>query len=90
MGGTKRINKLWLWLYRSASFKAGKNISNLDQVQTRDAGDAMDAPTPLFTGIKEISWDGGHQAITSVLIRQDAPLPMILMAARPRLEAEAK
>ena len=79
-GKIKRINEIVVRLNRSVGLKVGKDPSNLDIVPFRSSADDMDAPIPLFTGDKEIEFDGEYGPDGQLTIRQDQPLPMNVLA----------
>jgi hypothetical protein len=62
-------------LRRSLGLELGPDSSNLERVPFRSAGDPMDAPPPLFSGIKEIKVPIGHGLDPVLYIRQSDPLP---------------
>lgn len=89
-GKEKRIGRMRLWLHRTGTYKAGRDEGNLDQREFRDNIDPMDTPPALFSGIDKITWDGGSDPLLPVLLRQDKPLPFILLATLPQLETQDK
>jgi hypothetical protein len=46
---------------------------------------AMDTAVPLFTGDKDIEFDGGFDDDDRVYIKQGQPLPMTVLAFYPRM-----
>ncbi len=79
-GKIKRINKIVVRLNKSVGLKVGKNVDNLDIVPFRSSSDRMNEPLPLFTGDKEIEFDGEFEASGQITVQQDQPLPMNVIA----------
>lgn len=79
-GRVKKVSKLKIWVYRSATFDAGPDESKLDPIVMREAGDDLDTPTPLKSGIYDISWPDGHTMDEPVMVRQSKPMALAVMA----------
>ena len=75
----KRISKAFVMVYESIGMNVG-NENSTDEVNFRDAEDDMDEAIPLYTGWKEMfipsSWDRDGYLI----INQDEPLPLNILA----------
>lgn len=84
-GKTKRINKLVLRFLNTLGCKAGPSLSVLDEIPFRTGLDPMDAPPPLFTGDKLMEWPGDYDFDGFIVVRQEQPLPMTLVAIMPQL-----
>ena len=82
-GKIKRISEVTVRLFRSVGLKVGTSTSELDVVPFRDSGDAMDTATPLFTGDKTVEFRGGYDDDATIVIQQDQPLPMTILAIFP-------
>ena len=82
-GKVKRISEVTVRLFRSVGLKVGTSTSELDVVPFRDSGDAMDTATPLFTGDKTVEFRGGYDDDATIVIQQDQPLPMTILAIFP-------
>jgi len=82
-GKVKRISEVTVRLFRSVGLKVGTSTSQLDVVPFRDSGDAMDTATPLFTGDKTVEFRGGYDDDATIVIQQDQPLPMTILAIFP-------
>jgi hypothetical protein len=78
-GQVKQVRKLVLRLNKTLglSYGDGKTTYNLS---FRDTTDLMDAPPPLFTGDKEIDFEGDFDLDTPVIVKQTQPLPLCLLA----------
>jgi len=79
-GKIKRISEITVLLYRSVGIKVGTTDSDLQEISFRDIGASMSAPIPLFTGQKTIEFVGGYDFDAQILIKQDKPLPISLLA----------
>lgn len=84
-GKKKRISKVTLRLHRTLGCKVGRDVAHLDELPFRDYGGLMDAPPPLFTGDKEVTFRGNYDTAGDVLVVQDQPLPLAVLAAMPVL-----
>lgn len=84
-GKTKRINKMVLRFYNTLGAKAGPDANNLDELNFRSGSDLMDAPPPLFTGDKLMEWPAGYDFDGYVMVRQEQPFPMTVVAIMPQL-----
>ena len=82
-GKAKKVSKLRLWLYRSATFEAGPDASNLDTVVMRESDDPLDTATALVTGIKELAWPDGYSMEAPIMVRQSLPMALVVMALMP-------
>lgn len=88
-GKTKRIDHVVLRLYRSRGLQIGPGIDRLVAVVPETFG-AQTLPAPLFTGDVEVAFPGGYDTVATVLIRQDQPLPMTVLAVMPRVDTAAR
>jgi hypothetical protein len=79
-GKIKRINEIVVRLLNTVGLQVGKDVSNLDIVPFRSSADKMDEPIALFTGDKEIEFDGEFDSDGQLVVRQDQPLPMTVLA----------
>lgn len=84
-GKTKKISKLRVWVYNSATFDAGPDENNLDPIVMRENDDPMGEPTPLKTGIYDLSWPDGYSTEAPVMVRQSKPMAMAVMALIPTM-----
>ena len=84
-GKTKRINKMVLRFLNTLGCKAGPSLSVLDEIPFRDGSDPMDQPPPLFSGDKLMEWPGDYDFDGFIVVRQEQPLPMTLVAIMPQL-----
>lgn len=84
-GKTKRINKCVIRFYNTLGAKAGPDENNLDELNFRSGSDLMDQPPPLFTGDKLMEWPSGYDFDGYIMVRQEQPLPMTVVAIMPQL-----
>ena len=84
-GKMKRINKCVIRFYNTLGAQAGPDENNLDEIQFRSGSDLMDQAPPLFTGDKLIEWPSGYDFDGYVMVVQDQPLPMTVVAIMPQL-----
>lgn len=80
-GKKVRIANLLIRFYKSLGCKAGPDEDNLETLIFRKGSDVMDTPPPLCTEEKKTpGWKGGYEEEGNVLIVQDQPLPMTILA----------
>jgi hypothetical protein len=84
-GKTKRITKVVIRFYNTLGAKAGPDANHLDTLEFRTGSDLMDQAPPLFTGDKLMDWPGGYDFDGFVMVTQDQPLPMTVVAIMPQV-----
>ena len=82
-GKTKRISEVTVRLFRSVGMKVGTSTSELDIVPFRSSANAMGSAVSLFTGDKTVEFRGGFDEDATIVIQQDQPLPMTILAIFP-------
>lgn len=82
-GKTKRINKAVIRFLYTLGAKAGPSTAILDTLQFRTASDDMDQPPPIFSGDKLMEWPGDYDFDGYMVVQQDQPLPMTVVALMP-------
>lgn len=82
-GKTKRISEVTVRLFRSVGMKVGTSTSELDIVPFRSSANAMGGAVSLFTGDKTVEFRGGFDEDATIVIQQDQPLPMTILAIFP-------
>jgi hypothetical protein len=87
-GKTKRIHKVTARLHKTLGLKYGPNSSNLDTMTFRSSSDFMGSPPELFTGDKEVEWNGHYEKEGKMYFRQDQPLPFTLLGLFPQLHTQ--
>jgi hypothetical protein len=85
-GKTKRISDVSVRLYRTVGLIVGESATVNDRVPFRDSSMAMDTAVPLFTGDKDIEFDGGYGHEGQIYIAQNQALPMTIIGVYPRLQ----
>jgi len=85
-GKIKRINAITLRLFRTVGVLVGESTDQTDRIDFRSSADAMDTAVPLFSGDKEVEFDGGFNTDAFVVVQQDQPLPLTLLAVIPRVQ----
>jgi len=83
---TKRIYDVTVRFYETVGAKVGPNEDTLDIIPFRDSSAAMTAPVPLFTGDKSTEFPSDYGTDGFVVVKQDQPLPMTILAIYARLE----
>lgn len=79
-GKIKRISEIIIRFYETLGAKFGADESKLDIIKFRRTSDPMDSAPPRFSGDKSESFNVGYNTDGQVLIRQDQPLPMTILA----------
>ena len=85
-GKIKRIDEVTVRFFRTVNAQVGGDTSTLDRIPFRSGADAMDVAIPLFDGDKEIEFPSGFDQDSFVVVRQDLPLPMTVIAAFARVQ----
>ena len=85
-GKIKRIDDVVLRLYRSVNARVGASTTSLDRIPFRSGADEMDVAIPLFTGDVEIEMPAGYDQDGYVIVQQDLPLAMTLLAIFARVQ----
>jgi hypothetical protein len=85
-GKTKRITKVTFRFYNTLGAKVGPDETLLDRIEFRTGSDLMDQAPPLFTGDKgPVDWPGGYDFDGFIMVKQDQPLPMTVVAIMPQV-----
>jgi hypothetical protein len=85
-GKTKRIARVGIRFYNTLGAKAGPDVNSLDLIDFRSGSTPMDQAPPLYTGDKMMEWPSGYDLDGYVMVRQDQPLPMTIVALMPQIE----
>jgi hypothetical protein len=83
-GKIKRIHGATVRFLDTVGAEVGPDTSNLDRIPFRDSSMSMDTAVPLFNGDKEISFPSGYDNDSQVVVRQNQPLPMTIVAIMRR------
>ena len=84
-GKKKRVHRLLMRMYKSLNCKVGPDADHLTTVRFRKGSDAMDAPPALFSGDKEIPFDGPWERAGDIYVTSDTPTPLNILAIMPEL-----
>lgn len=87
-GKTKRIHRVAIRLYKTLGLKYGPSSDKLDTLTFRTSADNTNAPPALFTGDKQINWNGYYETEGTMYFRQDQPLPFTLLGIFPQLHTQ--
>lgn len=79
-GSPKRIDKIAFRFDRTVGAKFGPDESNLQTISFLPVGFTPSDPIPLFTGVKQLSFDKGYDENLQPVVVQDKPLPMNLVS----------
>jgi len=79
-GNIKRIHSVTARFLNTVGAEVGPDTANLDRIPFRNSSMAMNTAVPMFTGDKEISFPSGYDNDARVVIRQNQPLPMTVLA----------
>jgi hypothetical protein len=87
-GRTKRVDHATFRLYRTGGLKYGPtdDISAMDEIDTRDTDDDMDAAPPLITDDLRQAWPGGYETDGCMHLVSDTPVPATILAVIPEME----
>ena len=85
-GRLKRIASLALRLWKSGSVRFGPDDANLDDMQL-NPGQLLGAPPDLFTGVTDHVPASDWDRQGPVVITQNKPVPLTVLALMPEMEA---
>ena len=83
-GKIKRIHGVTVRFLDTVVAELGSDANALDRIPFRDSSMDMDEAVPLFTGDKELSFPSGYDNDAKVIVQQDQPLPMTILAIMRR------
>jgi len=84
-GKPKRIHGITMRLFETVGVEVGNDAGEIDRVFFRDSSMAMDEAVPLFTGDKDIEFEGGFEDDDRIYLQQTQPLPLTILALYPRM-----
>ena len=84
-GKPKRIHDITVRFHETVGAEVGSDSASADRIFFRDSSMNMDEAVPLFTGDKEIEFEGGFVEGDRIYVRQSQPLPMTVLALYPRM-----
>jgi len=79
-GSVKRISHGAINFYETGYAEHGSNSSDMQYITFREATDDMDAPPPLFTGVKAVNFPGGYEQEGNFIIESAKPLPLTVLS----------
>lgn len=85
IGKTRRIHRLGIMMHRSLGLKIGLSFDALDELTFRTYADKMSRAPALFTGIRTETLEADYDLDNEICIRQDQPLPSIILAIMPQM-----
>ncbi|GAT33294.1 hypothetical protein TSACC_21707 [Terrimicrobium sacchariphilum] len=86
-GKTKRVHRINLSFHKSLGGLFSTNGSEFWDIVSRTTADAMDDSPPAFTGDKNLATGADHSASADIIIRQEQPLPLTILAITPKWDA---
>ena len=84
-GKPKRIHAITVRLHETVGAEIGSGSDKLDRIYFRDSSMSMDQAVPLFTGDKDVEFEGGFDDDDRIYARQTQPLPLPVLALFPRM-----
>jgi len=89
--GKKRIHRVVSEFWKSAGMEISTDGgASWQPMETRAAGELMDGPRALFTGLREDFVDGRSDRQISCIVRSADPLPMLVQSLHIRYQIDAK
>jgi hypothetical protein len=85
-GRKGRVHKVVARLYKSLGGEYSTDGAEFDTFYFREPGDAMDSAPPDFTGDVEVYTGANYRDAADIIIRQNKPLPMCVIALVARLD----
>tara|TARA_A100000171_G_scaffold30046_2_gene28274 strand:- start:7384 stop:10161 length:2778 start_codon:yes stop_codon:yes gene_type:complete len=85
-GKIKRISKVVLRLFETVGAKVGPSLDNLETVPFRTTSGAMNLPVSTFlAGDKEVEFSDDYNTDGFIVVKQDQPLPLTVLALYPTI-----
>lgn len=85
-GKLKKISRCAVRFLNTLGGKIGSSEDKLETIYFRTSGDEMGGPPALFTGDKEVVFPKGFGTEGQVMIVQDQPLPMTVLAVMAEVQ----
>ena len=90
-GRKQRVSKCSLRLFNSLGAKVGADADNMDEIPFRTTADPMSQAVEPFSGDTEPrTLKGGWRREARVVVKQDLPLPLTLLAVLAKIEVNDK
>ena len=87
-GKLQRAHRIIWRLHDTLGLKVGPSFDKLTELTFRTAADPMDQPVPLFTGDKDVGWEGGSSTEMEPGWRFSSPLPGTILAIMPQMSTQ--
>ena len=84
-GKTKRIHGVTVRVDRSMGGSVGPNLQNLELLTYRTSALPLTSSIPYFTGDKDVEFRGDYETDGHIVVKQEQPLPLNVVALFPRL-----
>ena len=88
LGKTQRIHRVSIMLHRTLGLKMGMSFDDMDTLIFRTGADALTRAPALFTGIRQETIDGDYNTENQICLRQDQPLPCMILAVMPQMHTQ--
>ena len=85
-GKTKRIRGVTARFLETSGAQIGPDTSNLKPIAFAEPGASVTTAIPLYTGDKYIEFSGNYETDGFIVVKQDDPLPMTVLALMPLLQ----
>jgi len=82
-GRNKRLSNVTFRFANTLGAKAGPTEDRMDIIPFRKSSDPMDSSPPVFSGDKKIPWPNGYDSDGYIMLKQDQPLPITVIAIMP-------
>lgn len=82
-GKNKRLSNVTFRFANTLGAKAGPTEDRMDIIPFRKSSDPMDSAPPVFSGDKKIPWPNGYDSDGYIMLKQDQPLPITVIAIMP-------
>ena len=90
LGHKKNASLINFNLLNTLGLKVGKSFSDLDIIPFRSSADEMDESVGVFTGIKEIVFNGGFSKIVKIHVVHDQPLPLTILSLNAKVDVNMR
>ncbi len=84
-GKTKRIHGVTVRVDRSMGGSVGPNLQNLELLTYRTSALPLTSSIPYYTGDKDVEFRGDYETDGHIVVKQEQPLPLNVVALFPRL-----
>lgn len=86
-GKVKRVHRINLSFYKSLGGEFSTDGREFFDIVIRTTSDAMDASPPAYTGDKNLATGANFSASADIIIRQEQPLPLTILAITPKWDS---